>query len=110
MQELFADPSAERPTAIFASCDAIARDVYAALGRLGLMVPRDVSVIGFDDDPLAAALVPGLTTVRQPFADMGRAAFEMLHRRLLDPAAPVEHRLVPVALVERASLAAPPRV
>lgn len=104
VQELFTAPSAERPTAIFASCDAIARDVYAALGRLGLMVPRDVSVIGFDDDPLAATLAPGLTTVRQPFAEMGRAAFEMLHRRLLDPATPVEHRLIPVSLVERSSL------
>jgi LacI family transcriptional regulator len=105
VQELFSnpDPSA-RPTAIFASCDAIARDVYAALGRLGLMVPLDVSVIGFDDDPLAASLAPGLTTVRQPFAEMGRAAFELLHRRLIDPSAPVEHRLVPVTLVERSSV------
>lgn len=105
LRALFAAP--EPPTAVFASCDAIARDVYAALGRLGLMVPQDVSVVGFDDDPIASTLVPGLTTVSQPFQDMGRAAFELLHRRIQDPASPVEHRRVPVALVERASIAAP---
>lgn len=108
LRALFAAP--ERPTAIFASCDAIARDVYAALGRMGLMVPRDVSVVGFDDDPLASVLVPGLTTIGQPFQDMGRAAFELLHRRILDPAAPVEHRKVPVTLVERGSVAPAARV
>jgi GntR family transcriptional regulator, arabinose operon transcriptional repressor len=103
LQPLFASPDA--PTAIFASCDAIARDVYAALGRMGLMVPRDVSVVGFDDDPLASQLAPALTTVSQPFQDMGRAAFELLHQRILDPASPVEHRRVPVQLVERGSIA-----
>lgn len=100
---------ANAPTAIFASCDAIARDVCAGLAGLGLSVPADVSVAGFDDDPLAAAMVPGLTTVRQCFADMGTAAFDLLHRRILDPASPAGHVRVPVELVERGSIAAPRR-
>lgn len=95
------------PTAIFASCDAIARDICATLRGLGLTVPADVSVIGFDDDPLADGMAPGLTTVRQCFADMGGAAFALLHRRILDPTAAVEHRLIPVELVERGSVTAP---
>jgi len=105
VRELFALP--EPPTAIFASCDAHARDAYAALGRLGLMVPKDVSVIGFDDDPLAASLAPQLSTIAQPFAEMGRVAFALLQQRMQDPACAVEHRRVPVRLVSRASLAAP---
>lgn len=105
VRDLFAGQAP--PTAIFASCDAIARDVYAALGRLGLMVPHDVSVVGFDDDPLAEVLAPPLTSVSQPFADMGRAAFALLHRRILEPHSPVEHRHVPVRLVSRASIASP---
>lgn len=97
------------PTAIFASCDAIARGVCKALAGMGLRVPVDVSVVGFDDDPLAELVDPPLTTVRQQFEGMGRAAFELLQRRMNDPLAPAEHRALPVTLVERRSLAAPCR-
>lgn len=95
------------PTAIFASCDAFARDACAALRALGRRVPAEVSVVGFDDDPLAALHDPPLTSVRQPFAEMGRAAFAALLARLQDPTAPVAHQRVAVSLVERASVAAP---
>jgi len=102
-----------RPTAIFASCDAIARDVYQAAAAVGLRVPGDLSVVGFDDDPLAGFLNPPLTTVHQPFNDMGKAAFALLHARLSDPDAPdapdtpVAHRVLPIELVARASTTAP---
>ncbi len=96
---------ADRPTAVFASCDAIARAVYAAAAAEGLRVPHDLSVVGFDDDPLTALLTPALTTVRQPFREMGRAAFAMLQARIAAPGAPAAARLLPVELVERASTA-----
>ena len=95
----------DRPTAVFASCDAVARDVCTAAAAEGLRVPGDLSVVGFDDDPLAGLLNPPLTTVRQPFAEMGRVAFELLRARIADPASPVEHRIVPISPVYRASAA-----
>ena len=95
----------DRPTAIFADCDAIARDVCQVLERRGLNVPNDCSVVGFDDDPLAQMTDPPLTTVRQPFEDMGRAAFEVLTKRMNNGKAAVEHRILPVTVVERASTA-----
>lgn len=63
-----------RPTAIFASNDEMAAGVYRAADQLGLSVPRDISVVGFDDGPLAARLLPPLTTVRLPIRDIGRLA------------------------------------
>jgi LacI family transcriptional regulator len=97
----------DRPTALFCSCDAIARSAYRALAALNLQIPGDVSVVGFDDDPLAEWISPALTTVRQSFAAMGEAAMELLCKRMSDPAAPVEHRVVPVTWIDRGSVAEP---
>src|SRR5690606_22625831 len=66
------------PTAIFFSCDAVARAGCRALESMGLRVPADVSIIGFDDDPLSQWMSPALTTLHQPFFEMGQAAIEML--------------------------------
>jgi DNA-binding LacI/PurR family transcriptional regulator len=66
-------PAAERPTAIFATCDILAAGVLQALYELGLNVPRDVSVVGFDDT-YAPYLTPPLTTVEQPVIALGEAA------------------------------------
>ena len=63
-----------RPTAIFASNDEMAAGVYRAARDLGLDVPRDLSVVGFDDGPIAGRLSPPLTTVRLPIRDIGRMA------------------------------------
>ncbi|KQV94518.1 MULTISPECIES: LacI family DNA-binding transcriptional regulator [unclassified Roseateles] len=68
----------QRPTAVFASNDDMALGVLAAAQRLGLPVPNDLSVAGFDDSPTAALVWPPLTTVRQPVAEMARTAVEML--------------------------------
>ena len=94
------------PTAIFFSCDAVARTAYRTLLQMGLRIPQDVSVMGYDDDPLAEWLTPGLTTVRQPFLGMGQAAMEMLCRRMGNSHLPVEHQVLPVELVNRGSVAA----
>jgi LacI family transcriptional regulator len=63
-----------RPTAIFASNDEMAAGVYRAAHNLGLDIPRDLSVVGYDDGPIAGRLTPPLTTVRLPIRDIGRMA------------------------------------
>lgn len=66
------------PTAIFACNDEMAAGAYKAAYRLGLSIPDQLSVVGFDDSPLASRLWPSLTTVRLPIRDMGRHAAAML--------------------------------
>ena len=68
----------EPPTAIFAGSDQQALGVYEAARQRGLRIPQDLSLVGFDDLPAARWVSPPLTTVRQPLADMGRVAAEML--------------------------------
>jgi DNA-binding LacI/PurR family transcriptional regulator len=97
----------EKPTAIFCSCDAVARLAYKSLNDLGLSVPDDVSVAGYDDDPLAEWLAPKLTSVRQPFMKMGEVAMELLRERIAKPDAPAVTKSLPVELVKRDSIAPP---
>jgi LacI family transcriptional regulator len=63
-----------RPTAIFACNDEMAAGVYKAAYRLKISIPDELSVVGFDDSPLATRLSPSLTTIRMPIRDMGRLA------------------------------------
>lgn len=98
----------QRPTAVFASNDDMALGVLAAAQRLGLPVPGELSVTGFDDSPTAALVWPPLTTVRQPVAEMARRAVEMLVsvQRPDMAAAPAEselHKVLPHELVVRDS-------
>lgn len=67
-----------RPTAIFAANDDMAAATVAVAHRRHLDVPRDLTVCGYDDTTLATAIWPELTTVRQPVADMSRAAIRLL--------------------------------
>jgi LacI family transcriptional regulator len=69
---------ADHPTGIFAGNDQQALGVYEAARQRGLRIPQDLSVVGFDDLPVVRWVSPPLTTVRQPLAEMGRAAAEML--------------------------------
>ncbi|MBW6439072.1 LacI family DNA-binding transcriptional regulator [Actinoplanes hulinensis] len=66
-----------RPTAIFAGNDLQAVGVYRAAREHGLRIPQDLSVVGFDDLPIAAMIDPGLTTVHQPLTEMAMAATEL---------------------------------
>jgi LacI family transcriptional regulator len=79
-EQLLALP--ERPTAIFASNDDMAAAAVAVAHRLGLDVPGDLTVTGFDDSALATTIWPELTTVRQPIAGMAREAVQLLVRQV----------------------------
>lgn len=68
----------QRPTAIFTGNDEMAAGVYRVAMRAGLHIPRDLSVIGFDDSPLASRMWPPLTSVRRHTRDTGRTAAAML--------------------------------
>ena len=67
----------DRPTALFAANDDMALGVYDAAAELGLRVPQDISVIGFDDIRAASRTVPGLSTVRQPYSDFAALTAEV---------------------------------
>ncbi len=99
----------EPPTAVLASTDVVAVGALSAASQLGLHVPSDLSVMGFDDIPLTAFTVPALTTVHQPIAQIARLAVEMLLQSL-DGSPPTRARrhLVEPSLVVRNSCAAPP--
>ena len=75
-------PAADRPTAVTCYNDLVAIGVCRALAELGLAVPDDVSVVGFDDIPLLEYLTVPLTTVRVPKFEMGRIATQMLIRHV----------------------------
>jgi LacI family transcriptional regulator len=89
-QQLLERPPAARPTAIFAGNDEMAVGVYQAARRAGFEVPGDLSIVGFDDTPMASRIWPPLTTVRLPIREMGKAAAVLLIKPSLgDRAEPV---------------------
>jgi DNA-binding LacI/PurR family transcriptional regulator len=96
---------ADRPTAILALSDLQALGVMRAAAERGIDVPGELSVVGFDDVPQAAAASPGLTTVSQPHAEKGRSAV----RLLAAGADPEQSVLLPCHLVVRASTGPAPQ-
>ena len=95
--ELLALP--ERPTAVFASSDTQALGVLEAARALGIGVPQELSVIGFDDIEVASYV--GLTTVRQPLAESGRRGAQLLLRALGGRPVDLRTELLPLELVVR---------
>jgi LacI family transcriptional regulator len=92
-----------RPTAIFAANDASAIETIAVARSLGLSVPDDLSVIGFDNVPESALCEPPLTTIEQPIQGMGEEAVRMLLGLIDDPTSRPAQVILPTRLVERAS-------
>ena len=90
-------------TGIVCASDPLALGAIRAVRRAGLDVPRDVSVVGFDDSALMNATDPPLTTVRQPIDPMGRAAIEMLVSGIRGVAVPQDELLFEPELVVRGS-------
>ncbi|MFE1645974.1 LacI family DNA-binding transcriptional regulator [Microbacterium sp. P01] len=98
----------DRPTAIFAANDLSAFAVLEVAAELGLAVPADLSVIGFDDVPEATQMVPQLSTVRQPMQRLGATAATLLVSLMNGDSPEQTHVRLPTRLVPRATTA-PPR-
>lgn len=99
-------PPAERPTAVFLASDAMACGFIGEVQHHGVMVPRDVSVMGFDDIELVSHMTPALSTIRQPREALGRKAAQRLLDRIEGDDRD-EDTILPVELVLRASTAPP---
>jgi DNA-binding LacI/PurR family transcriptional regulator len=97
----------ELPTAVFAANDLVAAGLLGGLDRAGVDVPRDISIVGYDNIGIAHLAHVSLTTVHQPRSDMGRLALELLLDRI-DNRRANEVRLIEPSLVVR-STTAPPR-
>jgi LacI family transcriptional regulator len=98
-----------RPTALFCFNDRMAMGAYHAAAELGLRIPQDLSVVGFDNqDLIADGVRPGLTTVALPHYEMGVWAVEQLLQEI-DLAAPVtpSHQVLPCPIVRRSSVGPP---
>lgn len=95
-------------TAVFAANDQMALGVLRALFETGLRVPEDISVVGFDDIPEAAYLIPPLTTIRQDFPAVGRRAIEVLQAAITHRTESLP-RLIDPELIVRVSTAPPRR-
>jgi len=97
------------PTAVFVASDSMAIGALKALRQAGLQVPQDVALIGFDDIPIATAVEPALTTVRQPIHHLGAMAVEVLVGLLKGPPEaepPIQKIILPTELVVRESCGA----
>ncbi len=90
--KFFELPPEKRPTAIFAASDQMAYGVLVAAEVYGLSVPGDIALVGFDDDAPSAHTRPALTTVRQPFFEMGKQGIELLLSMLDTPQVPTVRR------------------
>ncbi len=97
------------PTAVFCANDHMAAGVMAIAHERGLKIPRDLSVAGFDDIPLASQIWPTLTTVRQPLREMAGFATQLLIQRLRGRSGENLARIVESTMVLRASTGPAPR-
>ena len=95
------------PTAIFALTDVTAVGVMHAVAEMGLKIPDDLSVMGYDDLPIAKYMLPPLTTTAQPFIEMGEIAVDMLLKQIEDPELRPEKAVLQTRLVIRESTAPP---
>jgi DNA-binding LacI/PurR family transcriptional regulator len=92
--------------AVFCASDHIAAQLLQSLNRLGVRVPKDLRLVGFDNVPFASLLTIPLTTVEQPCRDIAITAFAALRERLVDPTLPPRRLIVTPRLVVRESCGA----
>ena len=95
----------ERPDAFFTVSDVYAAAVVRAAQQLGLNVPREVAVVGFDNLDIAKMTNPAITTINQPKFQLGFTACEMLLDRIDNPESPLQHVLLDTELIVRQSTA-----
>ncbi|WP_457576984.1 LacI family DNA-binding transcriptional regulator [Desulfomarina sp.] len=94
------------PTAFFCSNDFLALGAMKGARELGLQLPRDLSIVGFDDIRIASYVIPELTTIRQPAYDIGKLGAELLFQRIRGCTKPV-HRMLDLSLIVRESTTGP---
>jgi DNA-binding LacI/PurR family transcriptional regulator len=97
----------QRPTAVIASTDVAAVGALKAAASAGIRVPEQLSIVGFDDIPLAAFTVPSLTTLHQPLRQLSRLAIKQLLELVDQPERRPEVTLIAPSLIVRGSTAAP---
>lgn len=96
---------ASRPTAIFAANDLNAIGLMSEFNRLGIAVPNDISIVGYDDTAIVGLGADGLTTIHQPIYDMGTRAIKMLIERIEGTRTEVSHEVLTPRLVIRSTTA-----
>ena len=95
------------PTAIVSVNNVSTIGVIRAATEKGLAIPHQLSIVGFDDFPLAGLFTPPLTVIVQPTAEIGAYAGQLLHERLIKPGAPPKSVVLKTKFIERASSVAP---
>jgi DNA-binding LacI/PurR family transcriptional regulator len=98
----------DRPTAVFAANNVLTEGTWRAASALGLSIPRDVSLAGFDDAPWMSMVEPGVSTRMQDAGALGAAAMRALLERIDAPDAPVRTIVLPTRFRDRGSIAPPP--
>jgi LacI family transcriptional regulator len=98
------------PSAIFACNDLMAIGVLRAAAELGLRIPDDLAMVGYDDIELSSYTNPPLTTIKQPTAEMGLTALKFLLGRITDPQSVRQNAVLPVSLVVRGSCGAKSKI
>jgi len=98
LEGLFSAPTP--PTALFTTNYFTTRLIFSALKTLGKSIPEDIALIGFDDFEMAPYMKPTISVVKQPIADCGRAAIELLFRKIENPKARVPGKTVIPSILE----------
>jgi len=96
-----------RPDALVCANDELALSTMKALQYFGIRIPEDIAIVGWDDVMTARYVTPGLTTVRQPLYELGRAAATRLHERIAGAPTAPEPLILPTELVLRTSCGCP---
>ena len=97
------------PTAFVCNCDETAFRVIGDLQRLGIRVPEDISVTGYDNYTVSDMCVPAITTVEVDLTEMAHTAVNLLLIRLRDPQKPAARHVIPGRVILKQSMAAPPK-
>jgi len=93
----------ERPDAVIAATDVMAIGALKELNKVGVSVPGELMVVGFDNIPLSELMEPSLTTIAQPIRELGENAAELLLKKISNPQTPSQQVVMQCSLIERGS-------
>jgi LacI family transcriptional regulator len=101
---------ADRPTAILASDNVVALEVFKTLRRLGMSIPQDLSLIAFHDADWTSVTSPPITVIAQPVYDLGFESAQILVRRISGTGDTPRCRVLATTLIKRQSIGTPPEL